>query len=98
MTTTNKTTFDYAVIALLFTFEALCWLVNELLGLHKPVLALAYCEDPLLTIAAEVHAPEVDDVDYELFTVKQLKEIATDMGIAFKSKIRKAELVALLAA
>lgn len=37
--------------------------------------------------------PQVQELDYETLTVAELKDIATEKGIEFDSKIRKAELI-----
>ena len=55
---TNTNPIDHAIVALLLTFEGICWIINELAGFHAPLTAeTAEAEiiDPRDVYAIEAH-------------------------------------------
>ena len=55
----NTNPIDHAIVALLFTFEGLCWIINELAGFHANTAQVTETEieDPRDTIAIEAPVP-----------------------------------------
>lgn len=96
---TNTNPIDHAIVALLLTFEGICWIINELAGFHAPLTAETAepeIDDPRDTIAIEAPVPEVFEIDLTGFTVKQLRTQAKGLAKGIHL-MRKQELIALLA-
>jgi len=103
MTTTNTNPIDHAIVALLFTFEGLCWIINELAGFHAATKEVIDTDlDPRETFAVEVSAPVVTvetapiETTFDGLNVKQLRALAREVGIQSINKLRKTELIAAL--
>ena len=58
MSTTNTNPIDHAIVALIFTFEGICWIINELAGFHNAPAVPA----PLTAETAEAEIIDPRDV------------------------------------
>ena len=90
---------DHAIVAVIFLIEGVCWIINELAGFHAPLTAETpepEIEDPRDVYAIEAPVPEVIEIDFSGFTVKELRAQAKGLAKGL-NKMRKAELIALLA-
>lgn len=90
---------EHAIVALLVLVEGICWIINELAGFHSPLTAETAepeIEDPRDTIAIEAPVHEVESIDLSYLTVKELRQQAKGLAKNL-NKMRKAELIALLA-
>ena len=47
----------------------------------------------IVELVEEVEEPQGQELNYESLTVAELKKIATEKGIQFDAKIKKAELI-----
>ena len=100
----NTNPIDHAIVALLFAFEGLCWIINELAGFHATATQVVETEieDPRETFAVEVSAPVITvetapiETTFDGLSVKQLRILARELGIQSINKLRKAELIAAL--
>lgn len=100
----NTNPIDHAIVALLLTFEGLCWIINELAGFHTTTQPAPEPEliDPREIYAIEASAPTVTTetpaitATFEGLNVKQLRILAREIGIQSISKLRKTELIAVL--
>lgn len=101
----NTNPIDHAIVALLLTFEGLCWIINELAGFHATTAQPApepEIIDPRETFAIEASAPTITietapiKTTFEGLNVKQLRTLAREIGIPSINKLRKTELIAAL--
>jgi hypothetical protein len=99
----NTNPIDHAIVALLFTFEGLCRIINELAGFHATTAQMIDTDlDPREIFAVEVSAPVITvetapiETTFDGLSVKQLRALAREVGIQSISKLRKTELIAAL--
>ena len=100
MNTTTTHPIELLIVALLALLEGVCWVINELAGLHTaPALALPAAPEPLALPPAPVAIDPAPALELAQLTVKQLRRLCVEAGLprATYHAARKQQLIAALA-